>query len=396
MINTLAALRSLKEGWQRAILSAVGVMVGASAIVLLVAIAVGVRADVRREVEQFGVNVLIVIPSRLEAGGMNFNLGGASYLQQKDARRLESVPGVVRTAALSFVGGGIRRGQKRTGAILVATEPSWFQMRPVTMQEGRTLDARDDGRDVCVIGSIAKDALFGGAKALDQTVTVNGRTTKVVGVTREEGQSQSLLSFGGLQNAVYLPYARYVATTPNAQTDRLMIQSAPDVEPKSLVKRLESKLGERLNSDQYQVLTQEDLLGLVYRLMSILTWLLTGLTGIALFVGGVGIMTVMLMSVNERSREIGIRKATGARRRDVFGQFLVEATIIALAGGGAGLLFAAIVCAGLARFTPVKPIITGPIVLLSFGTCLVVGTVFGLVPALNAARKNPVEALRSE
>lgn len=377
-------------------LSAVGVMVGASAIVLLVAIAVGVRADVRKEIEQFGVNVLIVIPSRLQEGGFNFNLGGASYLQQKDARSLESVPGVVRTAALSFVGGGIRRGEKKTGAILVATEPAWFQMRPLTMQEGRTFGPEDNGKDVCVIGSIAKEALFGKVAATGQTVDINGRKTTVVGVTQEEGQEQSLLSFGGLQNAVYLSYARYVATTPNAQTDRLMIQSAPDVEPKGLVKGLESKLGERLNEDQYQVLTQEDLLGLVYKLMSILTWLLTGLTGIALFVGGVGIMTVMLMSVNERSREIGIRKAAGARRRDVFGQFLTEAALIALAGGTAGLVFAAVVCLGLNEFTPVKPVITGAIVLLSFGTCLVVGTVFGLVPALNAARKDPVEALRAE
>jgi putative ABC transport system permease protein len=170
----------------------------------------------------------------------------------------------------------------------------------------------------------------------------------------------------------------------------------PVAEPRSLIRRLEAVLGERLDRQQYQVITQEDLLGLVYKLMNILTWLLTGLTSIALFVGGVGIMTVMLMAVNERSKEIGIRKAVGARPGDVFTQFLGEAVIIALAGGAVGLVISYFVCLGLAAWTPIKPLITVSTVVLSFGVCLIVGGFFGLIPAMKASRKDPVASLRNE
>jgi putative ABC transport system permease protein len=175
-----------------------------------------------------------------------------------------------------------------------------------------------------------------------------------------------------------------------------MVQTEPDREPKSLVRAVEAKLADHLDRENFSVLTQEDLLRLVFKLMGILTWLLTGLTSIALFVGGVGIMTVMLMSVNERAKEIGIRKTVGARRVDIFSQFMVEAVLLALMGGTVGLIISYAVCLGLYYGTPIKPMITPGIVALSFGVSVGVGTLFGLIPAMKAARKDPVESLRKE
>jgi putative ABC transport system permease protein len=194
---------------------------------------------------------------------------------------------------------------------------------------------------------------------------------------------------------VYIPYHLQKQLSKSTQTDRIMIQIRPDAEPRALIRTMDKVLERRLDRQQFQILTQEDLLGLIYKLMGILTWLLTGLTSIALFVGGVGIMAVMLMSVNERAYEIGIRKTVGARNRDIFVQFLLEAILLALMGSMSGLALSAVVASLLAALTPIKPILSLPIVGLGVGVCLGVGIVFGLIPAMNAARKDPVVCLRS-
>lgn len=394
MTNVTMAFRSLREGWRRALLSALGILVGCTAIVLLVSIATGVEQDVRSQVEDLGVNVLVVVPGRIDDGSFNPNFGGASYLKEIDATNIARVPGVVRTAPFTFVGGGIRAGKKTAAPLLAATSAEWFRMRPLTMREGRTFTKEEEDEDVVVLGGIAKDALFGkGAVATGKTVTVNKREYRVVGVTEDKKQEQSLLSAGSLQNLVYLPYARLKAKEPDLQTDRVMIQAAPDSDPKALIKAVDTILGERLDRQQFQVLTQEDLLGLVFKLMGILKWLLTGLTSIALFVGGVGILTVMLMSVNERTAEIGIRKAVGARGRDIFSQFLTESVALAVLGAAGGLVLSAVVAQVLRVYTPVKPLITPAIVALAIGVCVGVGALFGLIPAVKAARRPPVEAL---
>ena len=396
VVNFVAALRSLTERWQRSLLSALGIMVGTAAIILLVSIATGVQADIRGQVAQLGVNVLVVIPGRIESGTFNPNLGGGSFLQESDAVALSKVPGVVAAVPWTFVGGGIRNGKKAASPILVATTERWFGMHAVELAEGRTLAGQDDMADVCVIGSLAKDQLFGLASAVGQNVLVNGQSMTVIGVTKEKKGDQSLFSMGGFQNLVYLPYHRMRAKQPDMQTDRIMIETRPDTEPKALIRRLEAVLGKRLDRQQYQVLTQEDLLGLVYKLMGILTWLLTGLTSIGLFVGGVGVMAIMLMSVGERAKEIGVRKTVGARNRDIFAQFLTEAALLGLLGGLIGLGVSAAADSALARFTPIKPVINMEIVMLGICTSVAVATIFGVIPALNAARKDPVSSLRNE
>ena len=393
-VNFVFALRSLRDGWTRALLSALGITVGAAAIALLVSIALGVRDDVESQVRDLGVNVLVVVPGRLDSGTFNPNFGGASYLSEADAVALSKVPGVVRAEPFSFVGGGIRAGKRTASPFLAACTPGWFAMRPVTLREGRTFREGETG--VTVLGSLAADGLFPNVSALGRKVTINGRDYKVVGVTQDKKQEGSLLSFGSLQNLVYVPFDGLKKVQANLQTDRIMIQARPDAEPKALIKRCEAILGKRLDRAQFQVLTQEDLLGLIYKLTGILTWLLTGLTSIALFVGGVGILTVMLMSVNERAKEIGVRKAVGARGRDIFAQFLIEALLLSTLGGLAGLLLTLGVNAGLNAFTPIHPKVTPGVVALSLLTSLAVGGIFGVIPAMKAARKDPVAALRSE
>lgn len=396
IVNLLSALASLREQRGRLMLSALGVMVGSTAIILLVSIAIGVKADVTSQVEDLGVNVLIVVPGRIEMGNFNPNMAGQSYLKESDAESVRAVPGVLRATTLTFAGGGVTSAGKSAYPLVIAARPEWFVIHDNPLAEGRFLQDADEMKPVAILGGIAKEALFGEESGLGKKVDINGQEYEVIGVTKDKQQGSSMLSMFSLENVVYVPYQYLKAKKPDMQIDRIMIQSSPEAEPKALQAQLDKVLAASLQKEQYSVLTQEDLLGLVYKLMSILTWLLTGLTSIALFVSGVGIMTVMLMSVNERSKEIGIRKTVGAKRSDIFQQFLAESLLITMIGGTASLIFSYAGCLALYYLTPVKPMVTLGTVGLSFGVSLFVGAVFGLLPAMRAARKDPVECMRSE
>ncbi len=395
--NLQAALRSLVESWQRTVLSAIGVMVASVAIILLVSIGLGVQKDVRGQVEDLGANVVVVVPGRVQmSGGFNPNLGGQSWFKESDGDALRQVPGVARVATLSFAGGGIRYGDLDAYPFMVATTPDWFVMHRVQVGSGRLFTDEDAGEPVVVLGSIAAKQLFGDEPALGKRVTVNKLEHTVIGVTKDRNSEESLFAMQGFQNVAYIPFASLRRASPSAQIDRFMVLTDPEAEPKALVKALDETLAGRLDRSQFSVLTQEDLLGLIYQVIGILGTLVVGLTSIALFVGGVGIMTVMLMAVNERRKEIGVRKAMGARRRDVFWQFLVESALIGVLGVLVGLVVSAVVCWWLAENTKIKPLLTAETVALAFAMGVGVGSVFGLIPALRAASQDPVVSLRNE
>lgn len=402
--NFGSAVRSLVEQRSRTVLSALGILVGAVAILLLVGIARGVRQDLSREIDDLGVNLLIVLPGRIdEATMMAPGLFGISYLEDQDIDRVREVAGVERAVPITFVGSGATftpQGAESPNTspttLILATEPDWFKMHRLTLAEGRVFGESEADQPVAVVGALAARNLFDGESGLGKSIDYNGRSYRVVGVTESREQSQSLFQQGSFENVIYIPYRYLRSAHVGMQVDRIMVQTAPDREPRELIESVESVLGQRLDRETFSILTQEDLLKLVFRVMSILTWLLVGLTSIALFVGGVGIMAVMTMSVNERAKEIGIRKTVGARASDLFAQFLFEAVALGLAGGLAGLAVSSVVVWALERFTPINPLLDGSVIALGVGTCVVVGAVFGLFPALRAARRDPVISLRSE
>lgn len=395
--NVLSALHSLWEQRQRSVLSAIGVLVANVAILLLVSIALGVKKDVAGQVEDLGVNTLIVLPGKFDPNSFNPNLGGQSYLQESFCDDLRAVPGVVRVAPVTFAGGGVRFKDREAFPFVIATTSDWFRIRPLQMRSGTFFTDPKEGSAMVVLGSLAADALFGeGVDPVGQEVLINKAPYRIVGVTQDAKAEQSLFSFGSFQNVVYVPYHAFRSKSTNQQIDRIMVQGATDAEPRRLVRSLEQALSKRLDDQQFSVLTQQDLLKLVFTLMNILTWLLVGLTSIALFVGGVGIMTVMLMSVSERTREIGIRKTVGARTADVFAQFLTESVLLSILGCVAGVALSFGVCVLLHAFTPIKPLVTPGVVLLCLTVSVAMGGAFGLIPAMHAARKQPVEALRHE
>ncbi len=391
-----AALRSLRESPQRTLLSALGIMVASTAILLLISIGQGVQKDVSKQVEGLGVNVLIGMPGRvnMQMSGFNPNMGGQSWYREEDAARLSRIPGVRTVAVLSFAGGAVQAGEKEEYPFIIACTPNWFGIHNAELAEGRFFTDAD--ADVAIIGSVASKSLFGEGEALGQTIQINGQDLKVVGVLQSEDQEQSLFSVGSFQNVAYLPYKTHKAAADSVQIDRLMIQSDPSVDPASLVEASEKALGERLDRSQFSVLTQQDLLRLIFNLMGIVNTLVVGLTAISLFVGGIGILALMMMSVNERRKEIGIRMALGARRQDIFMQVLWEASLTGLAGVIGALLFSVAVNYVLTLTTVLRPDLTWGTVALAALVGVGVGALAGVIPASRAAGLDPVVNLRNE
>jgi putative ABC transport system permease protein len=395
-VSLEAALRSLRESPQRTLLSALGIMVASTAILLLISIGQGVQKDVSKQVEGLGVNVLIGMPGRvnMQMSGFNPNMGGQSWYREEDAARLSKIPGVRTVAVLSFAGGAVKAGEKEEYPFIIACTPNWFGIHNAELAEGRFFTDADT--EVAIIGSVARKTLFGEGEALGQTIQINGQDLKVVGVLQSEDQEQSLFSVGSFQNVAYLPYKTHKAAADSVQIDRLMIQSDPSVDPASLVEASEKALGERLDRSQFSVLTQQDLLRLIFNLMGIVNTLVVGLTAISLFVGGIGILALMMMSVNERRKEIGIRMALGARRKDIFMQVLWEASLTGLAGVVAALVFSVIVNYVLTLTTVLRPDLTLGTVALAGLVGIGVGALAGVIPASRAAGLDPVVNLRNE
>lgn len=393
--NVAAALRSLGEHWQRAFLSSLGILVATVAIALLVSIGIGVQKDITDQVKDFGAGI-IIMPGHVDVSNFNPNLAGKSYLDDKTAELVTSVKGVKGLAKVSFAGGSVKTKENEAYPFIVAVTPEWFQLMQKDYKSGGPFTQTDRNQPVCVLGSIAAGVVFPNESEIGKTVTINSHDYRVVGVIDDKKAEQSLFSAQSLSNVTYIPLDYLRSVEESIQIDRMFVQIDPSIDPKNLVDSVQSSVATHLDKSNFSVLTQEDLLGLMYQLLSILTTLVTGLTGIALFVGGVGVMTVMLMSVGERAKEIGVRKAVGATNRDVFTQFLIEASLISLVGCVLGLALSGVVIVLLAQFTKIKPIMTPGTLAMVFSVGVGLGCIFGLIPAVKAAKKDPVESLRNE
>lgn len=396
MPQLAAAIQSLRENWRRALLSSLGVAIGSIAILLLVSIGQGVENDISAQVGDLGTDVLIVVPGKVDFNNFNPNLGGKSFLSGQNAQDLKELDGIKQVAQWSFAGGGISGGKGEAYPIIIASTAEWFNMFQFQVREGNVFSAAQHNENVAVIGSLAADVMFPDETAIGKTVTINKRPYKVVGVLEEGNREQNLFSAQSLQNVVYIPLPYVQSKEENVQIDRLFAQFDQRLEPEALIEQMKATLAKRLDEAQYDVFTQKDLLKLIYQVMSILNTLVVGLTSISLFVAGFGIMTVMLMSVGERIKEIGVRKATGATGRDIFRQFLAEAVIISVVGVMVGLAMSAVIIVGIDQFTAISPLLTWQTVLMTFTVGVGIGALFGVLPARRASRLDPVVALRSE
>lgn len=391
----------------RSALTMLGILIGIAAVILTVGLGEGAQKQVKSQINALGTNLLIITPgSSTSSSGIRGGFGSASTLTTSDANALTNktvAPDIKAVAPTTSSSATLVAGTSNWTTSLVGTTPAWLGVRARTVSEGRFLTQadNDDTAAVTVLGATTAQELFNNANPIGQSVTVNGLPLQVVGVLSSSGSSGSTNE----DDMALVPYStaseRLIGGNSRISVSDIYVEATSS---KTLSAAYQEANDELLNthgittasSADFTITTQQSLLTAATSVDKTLTILLAGIAAISLIVGGIGVMNIMLVSVTERIREIGLRKALGARPAVIRRQFLVEASVLGLAGG---LLGAVVGLAG-ARILP--HFISSPVALSpsasagAIGIAIVIGLVFGVYPATRAARLPPIDALRSE
>ncbi|MCL1855627.1 MAG: ABC transporter permease [Clostridia bacterium] len=386
------AVKAVAGNKMRSMLTILGVVIGVVAIVVLVAIGQGANSSVISRIEGMGTNLLNVSIRARRANPVSFD----------GLRGLANNESIAHVAPIANVSGTVKAGVTvYDDGSIQGTTPGYDEIRNWKVREGRFLKEPDiDNRSfVAVIGYEASLEMFGTTRVTGETFSINGYTFTVVGVLEENGTS----AFGSNDNQVLIPFtlAERIFTQRGITSFYVSAVSSSAVsEAQNAVEAYLRKAFANYNADtygsQYQVYNQSDMLNTLSETTATLTLMLGGIAGISLLVGGIGIMNIMLVSVSERTREIGIRKAIGAARGNILGQFLIEALVVSLMGGILGLFISLAAVRFLAPLLNMTLIIPTSVAWMAIGFSVLVGVLFGMYPANKASKLHPIEALRYE
>ncbi len=385
------ALGALRANRLRSGLTMLGVVIGVAAVVILVAVGSGAREEVEAQVEGLGSNLILVVPGEFEFG----SAPSVSRLQLSDANLLERVVGDSRAVAATVASGeSIRVGSNEIFATVQGATESTPLVFDRPLARGSYFSGTDvvTRRRVVVLGSAAADSVFGDVDPIGRQVTIAGVRFRVVGVFESVGSA-----FGvSRDDDVHVPVTALQRLIGVDRIDGFAVKAPTSEGIEGLQARLIAALESAYPGEKFSAVTQTQILGAVGRILSLLTLVLAAIAAISLIVGGVGVSNIMLVSVRERTREIGLRKALGARQRDIVMQFLIEAVLLCVIGGLLGIGLGVGVALLADTFTPLPAVIAWWSPALAFGVSAAVGIFFGVAPARRAGRLDPVVALRTE
>ncbi|MDJ1158628.1 ABC transporter permease [Chelatococcus sp. SYSU_G07232] len=402
-----AALSAIAANALRSALTMLGIVIGVMAVIAMVAIGSGARDVVTRQIKSLGGNLAIVSPGNVTQGGVRLGAGAASTLTDEDARAVErEVEGVV--AAAPFVRGSAQlvHGGSNWATSVYAVDLAYFTAREWEVEAGRLFDPEEirRGEIVAVIGRTVAQNLFGDADPVGETIRIRNVPFRVIGVMAAKGQS----SFGQDQDdVVFVPLdagrsrviGRNFAKNRSIGSIFIKFRSEEDIAPGIEATRALLRQRHRLTDDtedDFSIRNLTEIAETVSASANTLSLLLAAVAGVSLLVGGIGIMNIMLVSVTERTREIGLRLAVGARPRDILGQFLIEATTLATIGGAAGVALGIVAARLVAGAFGWPTLISPEAIVIAVAFSSLVGIFFGFYPARRAARLDPIEALRRE
>jgi putative ABC transport system permease protein len=402
------AIRSLNANKMRSALTMLGIIIGVAAVIALLSIGRGAQVAITSQIQGIGTNLLFIRPGSTEQGGLRTAQGSAQTLTLEDAQALASVPQVAAVAPEVGAFGQIVYLGNNVNSRVTGVTPEYLNVRNYELAEGEFIqDSNVTARStVAVLGANIAADLFQGQDPVGQSIRINGIGFRVVGVLASKGGT----GFGSQDDVVMVPLTTVQSRLFGRNRFRggngvetINVQVAEASQINIAIQGIGDVLRERHHvtyEDDFTIQSQQDILNTANQVTGVLTLFLGGIAAISLVVGGIGIMNIMLVSVTERTREIGIRKAVGAKRRDVLAQFLTEATLLSVAGGLIGILLGV----GVARLagrlslgtTTVVPVVSLDSILLATLFSIAVGLFFGIYPASRAAGLNPIEALRYE
>lgn len=398
--NVKSAFSSIWGNKVRSLLTLLGVIIGVSSVTILIALGQGLKNDVSSLIGSFGTNVVTVIPGKIDTskGQTQPNpadLVNGDILTPQDLASVRAVPGVSQVTPMGLASGGVSYNGIQTNPTLAGVEPNVLQAFQIfTLAQGRMFtDA--DGK-VLVLNAAGKDALFPNSDPIGKTVQVSGQEFTVIGLLSKPKNAS--IASSEFDSIAFIPFVQATALNKGqTKINRIIVKATDSAD----VKKVKADIQEALKVDHggkedFTALSQDDLLGLVGQVINLVTSMVSAIAAISLAVGGIGIMNIMLVTVTERTREIGLRKALGATQGAILVQFLTEAIVVTLLGGLIGLGIAYGLGRLVAAKTPLSPVFSWQVLVATVGISIVIGVVFGLWPAMRASRKDPIEALRYE